>query len=276
MHDYKEILKEKLILILNEIDRICKILNIKYYLICGSCLGAVRHEGIIPWDDDIDIGLMRKDYEVFINNCMSLIDDRFLIQNNKTDSNYFYCYSKVRYKDSIYKESYSKKIIIHKGIFIDVFVIDEMSNNKIIRNIDYLIIKMGTQLLYAKNIPNVKFNNFFSFILKLILSPFSNKILINFIDNISKRHSKKKSNKIYCVNYYGAWGRREIVKKSYFGEGTIKKFENMELVIPANYDKYLKTLYGDYMVLPTVEKRKSDHSIVQVVIDGKEFEINEY
>ena len=134
-------LKETELEILIELDRICKKHNIKYSLTGGTLLGAIRHNGFIPWDDDIDIDMTRKDYNKFREIQKTELDSkRFYLDCIETKENCGMLYAKLKRKDSIYIESSSNRDEKEQNIWIDIFPIDNISNNKLIRK--YLIYKV--------------------------------------------------------------------------------------------------------------------------------------
>ena len=112
--------------ILDEIDRICKKNNIKYFLVGGTLLGAVRHGGFIPWDDDIDLGMLREDYEKFIDICINSdeLDKKYFMHSDETDSDYWLPFIKIRKNNTTFDEKVIKNCDTHKGIYVDIFPMD--------------------------------------------------------------------------------------------------------------------------------------------------------
>lgn len=110
--------------IIKEFDRVCRLLNIDYFICGGTLLGYVRHGGFIPWDDDIDVGMLRKDYDYFINNALPYLDKKFFLQTRASDPNIPYLFSKIRMNDTLYVTEYNSKRDFHKGICLDLFPFD--------------------------------------------------------------------------------------------------------------------------------------------------------
>jgi len=110
--------------ILQEIVRICEKNNLSYFLIGGTLLGAVRHKGFIPWDDDLDIAIPRKDYEKFLKICQTQLNSDYFLHCNKTDPDYWLPFAKVRKKNTLFDEKSITSIETHKGIYNDVFPLD--------------------------------------------------------------------------------------------------------------------------------------------------------
>lgn len=110
--------------ILQAVDAVCRQLHINYYLICGSALGAVKYSGFIPWDDDLDIGLLRPDYEIFVEKAQELLPNSYFLQNYRTDPAFPQIFSKVRDSNTTYIEKSAAKLSINHGVYIDVFPLD--------------------------------------------------------------------------------------------------------------------------------------------------------
>ena len=110
--------------ILKEFIRICEILNLKYYIVCGSALGAVKYGGFIPWDDDIDVALPREDYEVFLCEAPKYLPEHLFLQTYKTDPKIPVIYAKLRNSNTTYIENSCKSIDMNHGIYIDIFPLD--------------------------------------------------------------------------------------------------------------------------------------------------------
>ena len=219
---------------LKYIDKICTENDIPYWLSSGTCLGAVRHGGFIPWDDDVDIEMMAKDYKK-LRKC--IIEDPncpYYWQDYTTDINYLYGYAKVRDKHSEIIEFCEENLKYkYKGIFIDVFIITP-SNSLFLR-------KTGAWFVYRykKQVSKLKsgwLKNFFKNLLYRILIPF--------MESFQKILAK---------------GRMRHLTGSYFFKprimGDIKgikyiKFEDTNLPVPGNVEDYLTKIYGDYNTLP--------------------------
>ena len=119
--------------IANEVKKICENYKIKYFLIAGTLLGAVRHRGFIPWDDDLDMGMLRKDYIKFLKIARKELDDKYYLESWKVASGYGLPFTKIRMNGTKYIERNSKDVNCHLGIFIDIFPFDNVPDNKVQR-----------------------------------------------------------------------------------------------------------------------------------------------
>ena len=258
--------------ILKEIDRICKDNNIKYYLLEGSLLGAVRHKGFIPWDDDLDIGMLRDDYDKFLKIADENLKIGFKLCCYANTKNYHLPFSKVvSLNNRGFYNKDAKSLKKYNGPFVDVFPLDTSNIalgkyqikkfNKIRKYRDILLIKVRYRIKFS-----------WKRLLYFIESPFySNKKLHEKIYKLSTKENKKSSK--YIINYSSSYGvAKEIFPICSFEEGISMKFEDMMVTIPKNYNYILTRIYGDYMQLPPKNKRVSRHSICDRSCDLKAIE----
>ncbi len=255
-----ERLKQKELDIFKAFLSVCKDNNLKYYLLGGSCLGAVRHQGFIPWDDDIDVGLPREDYNSFIKIGQSFLPDYYFIQTFETDPEYLNCFAKIRDSRTTFIESSVKNWRINHGVYIDVFPLDFYpEHKKMMFEIKDLLLKARLSVLFASE-PSLKMK-WLQNVSKVLYSDV--KEVVRARDSLmqSVPHSS------ILANICGAWGQKEITPAEWFGEGQKTKFEDLTVIIPNHYQAYLTQLYGDYMTPPPVEKRIGHHSAVVIDLD---------
>ncbi len=249
---------------LKEFILICKRHSLKYYLLGGSCLGAVRHKGFIPWDDDIDVGMPRDDYDNFMEIAQLELPEHLFLQNYITDPQCPFVFAKLRNSSTTYIEKSVENLDINHGIYIDIFPLDGFTENKwkskkfFFKNriYKYRIAKIfNIEKSPKENILKKLLNDIYEFAINIYCKDLSKTIKKQ--DKLHRLFCFEKSNLV--ANHSGAWGKKEIVLKEYFGEGTKGIFEETEVCLPKNYDKYLTSLYGDYMTPPPPEKRIGHH-----------------
>ena len=246
--------KKIMVNILEEVDRICSKYGIKYYLSDGTLLGAIRHGGFIPWDDDLDISMLRSDYNKFLEVAEIELDEKFFLQTSKTDKYYDieHVPTKVRHNGSLFIEEDDKKY--HQGVYIDIFPMDNVPNTNFKFNlqsrISSFIMKSSMRIRVKEKKLPLK-NEITHLIYRLVLFIFKgkrreslNKWLIGLGDENSNQI-------VYGVDT--CWNIT-LNKKDIFPLKRIK-FENGYFLAPANPDAILTKLYGDYMKLPPIEER---------------------
>ena len=251
--------------ILYALDEICRQEGIKYFLAYGTLLGAVRHNGFIPWDDDIDVQMPREDYdrfeEYFIKNREELYP--LALFSQKTESRYPYVIGRLC--DTRYTIKRDDEEDCGMGLFVDIYPLDGMGNTineavSIERRVHPLsamfcqsskkYIKIGSTRKKWKII--AKYLTFHYAKLKGKYH-FGRKI-----DAISKEHNYDDSEYVGCV-VWRTYGKRDIYKKEWMDELIEHKFEDKMLMIPKDYDSILSQIYGDYMTLPREKDRIPHH-----------------
>lgn len=245
--------------ILIEIDKICKENNIQYFLIGGTLLGAVRHKGFIPWDDDIDVGMIRSDYEKFIDLCLNknVLGEKYFLHCNESDENYFIPFVKVKKNNTTFAEENIDNIQTHKGIFLDIFPYDNVPKQKsIMQRAQAIIVRNIHYAIYVKyNIYSLKNKK------RKVLTWFFTLLPVKTLKKMNRYFStifeNRKNNK-YMVSLAGSSSYEEetLLKDRLFPLKKIK-FENLKFDSFNDNDYYLSQLFGDYMKLPPEEDRKT-------------------
>ena len=125
--------------IMQQIDTICRRHNLTYFAIGGTALGAVRHQGFIPWDDDIDIGMPRKDYEAFMRYAAEELPQGYFLQTFATEKKTPFYFAKIRKDNTKFVEFYLRDLDIHQGIFVDIFPFDNVPDNPVVEKLHYML-----------------------------------------------------------------------------------------------------------------------------------------
>ncbi len=249
--------------IMIEIDRICKEHNLKYLLFYGTLIGAVRHGGFIPWDDDLDIVMPRDDYEKFLQIAKKELSDTYWLQSLETDPEYWLPFAKIRKIGTLYKEKSQELLPDDKcGIWVDIFPLDRASgkHSLLLKFRHYLIKTIGFSL--RKRQLGYSISAFSRRYIPILLfwQLFSKSQIIKLQSSLMKSSNKPK-NKFY-VSLLSPY---HILKEVYpinWLEPVELEFENTILNVPKEFDGCLKQLYGDYMTPPPIEKR-GGHNIDQ-------------
>jgi len=259
--------------ILREVDRVCRENDIKWFLCCGTLLGAVRHQGFIPWDDDLDIGMLRQDYEKFCRLAPEKMDPKFCVQSWYTEPDYPLPFGKVRMKNTLYVEAKSK-IFRENGFYIDVFPFDNAPEDP------------AAQAAHAAQLNDL-------FRLKLMKSgykPWLEKDRINWKKRVgyllyqlkARKHSQEALAKQYdalaasfpdgsILCRQRGLRKLECYPARWFTELGKCTFEGQQFPAPKDFDAVLTAQFGDYMTPPPESSREDRHQIIRVNFgDGTE------
>ena len=261
---YKEITLEEQkrieVQILDDVVNFCNKNNIDYFLTGGTLLGAIRHKGFIPWDDDIDIAMPRDSYELFIASYHSLNDFRIITAYN--NNQYYLPWAKVVYnRTSLYEKVYKP---VELGVNIDVFPMDLYFTKNKAENI-YKKIMPYKKLLHYKYVriqtepKRGLLLQMMVFFFHLLTAPISRNYLARKIDNICRSESSKEGSYMAAMVAM-TYGIREIIDvDAILPIDSYEMFERNYYRCPHSPDTFLTNLYGDYMKLPTKEKRITHH-----------------
>lgn len=253
-------LHETLIEILDYVTEVCEENGLTYFLSCGTALGAYRHKGFIPWDDDLDIAMPREDYDRLLVIMKNSSEKRYSIQYEENEKNYYLAYAKVRKNGTLFEESIAKGMYKNNGIFIDIFPLDYVEDiNSIsfklkkyaISYVKHILRYTSYKGVYAKK---SKIRHFAEHIICLPAYVLSKRMLLNKINKWSKGKCTRDTAK-YIAQYSYGIKRMAMPKEFYF---PIKKLSmcGKEYCAPNMIEDYLSVLYGpNYMELPPIEQR---------------------
>ena len=248
-----------------EVDRICKKHGIKYFLGGGTLLGAIRHNGFIPWDDDSDIMMLREDYDKFCKIAQSELPAGMTFQSGKTDKNCFYEFAKLRVENTVFATELARNHQdINIGIAFDIFCHDKTANSRFGQKL-HLALTIFTRALVLNKWNRRKVDNgsrmqsaVTNFFVKLFPLRFS-----YFLMNHTISFFKRKKNAKFLYDGMG----RNVYNGSFdagiLDEVEYHEFEGYQLPVPKRYDEYLTFLYGDYMELAPLSTRLGCHEILQ-------------
>ena len=245
--------------IMEYIHEVCQKIGVKYFLAYGSLIGAVRHKGFIPWDDDMDICMLREDYEKLQDYLIAYPDDRYEVMSYKNNLNYVYPFMKVQDNQTYLLEE-DVRIDSNMGIYVDIFPVDGYEDDSVFKDKMTRLIKKRQLSCYTfKGITNTKsiLNSLIRYISVIIFYFTNTNKYIRGIDELAK---SRKVDDYELVDYLiykdmnkPVW-KREWLKQTITGV-----FEGKEFMIPKNYHEILTSDYGDYTQLPPVELRFSHH-----------------
>lgn len=236
--------------ILDDIAQYCEKNNLRYYLAYGTLIGAIRHKGFIPWDDDIDIMMPRPDYEQFCREYKSQ-NGNLEVRSTQNDKSCYINFAKVHDIRTRYQEEYS--IENDYGVFVDVFPLDGFGTYRQMKKC-YRLFKLIHYKSLSPNGSNSFFKNQAVRVIKKLLLPMSMKRLVTLLEKESKRFPFDSSEYSYFFSEKVPPFKRDLFSKHIY-----KEFEGHFYRIPVGYDELLRQQYGDYMQLPPEEERINKH-----------------
>ncbi len=253
-------LQNVLLEMLVELDRICTKYRIRYYLEGGTLLGAVRHKGFIPWDDDVDVVMLRSEYERLRAACLEDLDEsRFFFQDNNTDPAYRWGFGRIRRKNSEFVRLGQEHLKMKTGIFLDIFLRDNVPDFYPRRLLNCFYAFCLRKVLYSEvgrlNAPNAFLRRIYGFLSKIPLS-----FAFRRLDRLAAKWNARPAQYTRCLafQYISSYDYRFQLgfdRRWFTEEPVMLEFEGRQFPGVRDYDAYLTCLHGDYMTPPPPEKR---------------------
>ena len=239
-----------------EVDRICKKNGIRYNMVGGTMLGAIRHQGVIPWDDDADIGFLRPEYERFREACKTDLDqEKYYIQDLRDTEGYRWGYGKLRRKNTEFLRHNQEFMPYEQGISIDLMPFDNVPDHYFARRLHFAVCFVFRKLFWSKVGCRTEKNLFVRFLYMLLqLVPMW--VLVKGFQAFVDHGIKKETQLVRILTFPTPKGIYGYDRRWYT---ELKQYQFGDLMLPgaADYDGYLHVKYGDYMQLPPEEKRKT-------------------
>lgn len=240
---------------LTEVDRICRKCRIQYNIIAGTLLGAVRHQGYIPWDDDADVAMLRHEYERFRCACKKELDhSRFYFQDHRNTPGYRWGYGKLRRKETLFLREHQEHMPYEQGVFIDIFPLDGVPDNYFLRSVKNLECFCVRKILWSK-VGKLAEQNFWKRQAYKLLDRIPEKVVFRYYHGMVHCANRKKTRMVRILMFptpnqeYGYF-------RCWYENSADMVFEGKVFRGIKDYDSYLTFKFGCYMELPPKEKRK--------------------
>lgn len=253
-----------------ELDRICRKNGIQYTIIGGTLIGALRNEGFIPWDDDIDVAMLREEYEKFRIACKKDLDrTRFYFQDHRNTKGYRWGYGKLRRKETLFLREYQEHMPYKQGIFLDIFPHDGVPDDylrRVMHNFHCFIIR---KLLWSE-VGKVAEKNWLKRKVYYIMSKVPEKKIFTAYHRLIYKSNQKKTKRVRAL-MFPTFGKEYGYDRNWFEPGQDVMFQGHMFQCMKGAREYLKFSYGDYMQLPPIEKRKvhpvSDIKVIDIAVE---------
>lgn len=251
------------------LDMLVSILEVtrKYHLRCwmayGSLLGTIRHGGFVPWDDDLDIWMPRPDYEILIEVAPKEFKAPYFLQTTLNDDDYYNSFARLRNSNTtgILVSHHNR---CNNGIFLDIFPLDGEpdSDSKFKRRYKWIKVNNSVAHAYTFNINPNPVTRFTHAVLHLPFVPYSKEKTYLYTDKMTRQYSWKDSEYVGTQTFTPYRWTSNRLRREWFDDTIEMPFESFSVPVPAEYDKILTAVYGDYMKFPPVEKRGQWHNFI--------------
>ncbi|WP_125142056.1 LicD family protein [Clostridium transplantifaecale] len=261
-------LQQEILSILDDFLKLCEEYHLEYFGIAGTGIGAIRHKGFIPWDDDIDIAMPRRDFEKFLKLVQKKMGDKYLVLNAKTCPEYPLMTTRLVKRGTVFIEEVMKDVDCPFGIFLDLYVLDNVSDNPVMYQVQSWAAWFVSKLMILRSIPRPTLAqkgfkaaliwSVCSFVNKgMNLLHVSPEGLRRSCEAVCRKYEKRKTNRMaFLPDTSPYWN---LVDKRKYHPLKTMEFEGRMMNFPGNIEEMLTNMYGDYMKLPPVEKRKTHY-----------------
>lgn len=238
-----------------EVDRICKKCGIHYNIIAGTLLGAVRHAGYIPWDDDADVAMLREEYEKFRNVCKQELDSsRFYFQDHRNTRGYRWGYGKIRRKGTLFLREFQEHMPYRQGIFIDVFPLDGVPDSNLLRTIKNFECFCVRKILWSKA-GKIADKNWMKRQIYRLLNHIPERKVFQYYHTMICRANRSRTKMVRILMFPTPNHVYGYCREWYENSADIE-FEGFFFPGIRDYDRYLSFKFGRYLELPPEEQRK--------------------
>ena len=257
--------QEKLLEMLGWFHHYCHKNGLSYYIVGGSMLGAIRHGGFIPWDDDIDVVLPRPDYDKLLS-MFSEKQDHYLLESPYTGNmDFYYTYAKLYDTNTTLVERTRRNC--RRGLYIDVFPLDGVGVDEADMEANFSKVDRLNMFLMTRTCAITKDRSFYknaSIVISRLIPSFivNDRDLVIQVDKLASSFGYDKCK--YVANLMGSYRKKEVMEKRIFGRPTEYKFEDIVVDGVEHYEEFLTHIYGDWRKLPPEEKRKTAHECVEI------------
>lgn len=260
-----EKVKNQLLSLLDKFVAVCEENHLQYYLAGGSVIGAVRHKGLIPWDDDIDVHMPRADYEKLQSLPDEVWGENMRLATWRRTKNYTYDFLKLELTNTTVIERLHPDYI--GGIFLDVFPLDYISSDKLkVESFEYAYRRIAEKYIRCTISNDNECKSIFDLMsLKIERLCYNHKKQMEKWEQLAMSFGNNRNKVCHSHGYFYYKGGMNI---EWFKEGMLMEFEGRKVLVPSDYDAYLKHVFGDYMKLPPIESRKG-HSFLYVNYDRR-------
>lgn len=246
--------------ILKEVKRICDLHDIKYCVIAGTTLGAIRHKGFIPWDDDADIAMLRDEYERFKQVVENELDtSRFVFQDGYNTEQYRWGYGKLRRKDTLFCRSGQNHLEYFQGVFIDIFPLDHVPTHPVLRGMHNLLC-FGVRKIQWSEVGKYTDRNPLKRSIYRLLSMISKSNMLSMYERLVYISNKRETELVRILTFPTPKNKVYGYMKKWYTQLQNVEFEGEQFPIAKDSHGYLTFKFGDYMSLPPLDQRNG-HSV---------------